>query len=123
VSLHPIPPFLAAIAANGAVSPWYKLSAGVREQIVLVSALTLVTLFIVVWALLFRKRRRRRSHRSSPTLARSAIASNVQRHGDPSPKRRKWRRRRGEERPRNPTLAETRGLPRLRSEGSSEAQL
>ncbi len=107
---------LAALSGRDAVSPWQKLTPALREQITVATALTAVIGLLVLWALFFRKRRHR-SHRGSPVLSRAAPGGNGQVRT-----RRKWRRRRGRERPLNPTLAESRGLPEMRPERGSEAR-
>ena len=103
-------------------NPWYRLSISFRQQLVFLGSLAVVSALVWLWALFFRKRRRRRSRHYSPGIARSSAPSNGQRQIFSRSKRRKRRRRRGEERARNPTLAETRGLPAIRSQGRSGAE-
>jgi len=81
------------------------------ELLVLIGAVLLVALAVMIWAVAFRKKRKRtrlyhRHHRSS---AESAASANSEKRSPGS-----RRRREGRERPRNPTLAETGGLPPVR---------
>ena len=81
------------------------------ELLVLIGAVLLVAVAVMIWAVAFRKKRKRtrlyhRHHRSS---AESSAAENS---GETTPGSRRRRQRR--ERPRNPTLAETGGLPPVR---------
>ena len=79
---------------------WQKANQGMRDALLVAGAAILVTTAIVLWAVFIRKRKRR------PEYHEPAARS------EPKPeKRRKWRRRRKDHRPRNPTLAETGGLP------------
>ena len=99
-----------------------SLSPGARDAVVIFGALGMVALVTVIWAAYFRKKpreRKRRGHRSGGM----ALAVSVPKATEPAPAggdrvRRKWRRSRGSHRPRNPTLAETRGLPPLRDAGT-----
>jgi hypothetical protein len=84
---------------------WHGMDAGVQEILAILGGVGLVTLLAVVWAIYFRKRRRRRS------------SVQPARPHDIAPKRR--RRLRHELRRRNPTLAETGGLPPAREEGAA----
>ncbi len=111
-----------AASGDEGVSIWYKMSDAAREWILILTALTLVTLLALGWAIFLRKRRSLRSHHSHEWIDDSAAAN------DEDSKlilknRRKWRRRRRDHRPRNPTLAETGGLPPVRSEGPRETPL
>jgi len=81
------------------------------ELLVLIGAVLLVAIAVMIWAVAFRKKRKRtrlyhRHHRSS---AESAASENSGKRSQGS-----RRRREGRERPRNPTLAETGGLPPAR---------
>ena len=82
-----------------------------KEILVLIGAVLLVAIAVMIWAVAFRKKRKRtrlyhRHHRSS---AESATSENYGKRSQGS-----RRRREGRERPRNPTLAETGGLPPAR---------
>jgi len=107
-----------------------------REVMIVTGAAAGVTLLVVVWAVYFRRRRRHHSHHShhhhhhhhpSPQPAENdlAVDETASETGvdssEPHRHRRRRRRRRREHRPRNPTLAETGGLPPLRSEQPPES--
>ncbi len=103
------------------LASWRLSDPAMRERLMVFGAMGLVTLLVVLWAIFLRKKRRKHHshhhehHHSSrpaeaPEAAKEASASS-------SPeKRRRWRRSRRRHRPRNPTLAETGGLPPLRPE-------
>jgi FtsZ-interacting cell division protein ZipA len=98
-------------------SHWMGLT--LKELLILLGAVTIVTLFLVVWAVYLRKTPHQHSHRhySYPEGDQQNKSSSVTESEDLDEKRyRRKRRRRREHRPRNPTLAETGGLPPLRSE-------
>ncbi len=86
----------------------------------LFAALTLVTVAATVWAVFWRKKRRqhRRYHRDSvQSTETSASPASVEGGGaEVNARRHRKHRRRREHRPRNPTLAETGGLPPARNE-------
>ena len=95
-----------------------------KEVLILFGALGGVTLMAVLWAVYFRKVSRRHSqhhhHHHSPG-SEPAVApesdSSISGSGVSGDRRyRRKRRRRRDHRPRNPTLAETGGLPPLRPE-------
>ncbi len=109
-------PLLAALFGDGAVNPWYKLSDSTREHVVVVGILIGATLALFAWVLLFRKRHHSSHHHHSHRG--SHPAPNPESVGALAHKPRKRRRRRPH-RPRNPTLAETGGLPPLRTPGPS----
>ena len=121
-------PFLAQvnISFDEAFSGWKKMSSGMREFLTIAGAISLVTLIMFVWAIFIRKRgKRRRAQSQKPsqprTLAQAAATPGQNGAGNLVPKqqhrRHRRRRRRREHRPRNPTLADTGGLPPIRSEG------
>ena len=96
-------------------------SPATRERFLVFGALCLVTLLLILWALFIRKKRRRRRkhHHSHHRSSQTAEALEAPKD-DPLPaapeQRRRSRRSRRRHRPRNPTLAETGGLPPLRPE-------
>ncbi|HLH57485.1 MAG TPA: hypothetical protein VKY92_28150 [Verrucomicrobiae bacterium] len=114
-------PFLAQTVIPTDVLPgaWHWMGLTLSELLVLLGAVALVTLGLIVWAVYIRKPPRQHSHRyryptGQPTPADANAVSETE---DGSGKRyRRKRRRRREHRPRNPTLAETGGLPPLRAE-------
>lgn len=93
-----------------------------KELLILFGALAAVTLLLVLWAVYFRKRSRSHSHHhhhhgDSPEATNPVNDSLASASGVSGDRRyRRKRRRRREHRPRNPTLAETGGLPPVRSE-------
>jgi hypothetical protein len=105
--------------------PRYTLGPSTRNYLIVFGAVCVVTVLAVVWAVYLRKRRRRRSghhgyHHSSESQ-RGRITSSRQDQSEPvTGTRRRWRRRRRPHRPRNPTLAETGGLPPVREERPPE---
>src|SRR5256885_15970897 len=94
------------------VRRWRTMTPAARDRVVILGALAFVTLLVVIWAVVFRKRKPdSHSHRHSYEYPRAT-------EGDPDSKahkRRKWRRQRRPHRPLNPTLAQTGGLPPIRS--------
>jgi len=110
-------------------APWQKMDSTTRDILIILGAVALVTVFILLWAVIFRsKRKRQRRHhhhhhhshdahtetRAETTSMRETTSEPE--HAEESGSRRKRRRhRRREHRPRNPTLAETGGLPPLRT--------
>jgi hypothetical protein len=116
------PVLLAGVNADNAVREWTPSSSSTIEGVVIFGSLILVTLIVFGWVVFFRTRGHRRhshSHRHSPGPAANAPAA-----GSPGKKsfwraRRQHRRRHGEDEPlpRNPTLAEERGLPPVRKDG------
>jgi type VI protein secretion system component VasK len=103
-------------------TPWYKLGPSFRNYLAICGAIALVTLLAVLWAVYLRKRKRRHSRRPHSNDRREgAPPAQQDQQGEPAAgKRRRWRRRRRDHRPRNPTLAETGGLPPLREERPPE---
>ena len=101
---------------------WHSPSGSTREVLLVLGAIITVTSVLLVWARYFRKRRRHHSHHHHhhhPSTDTSASGTTTAESGQES-RRRRRRRRRREHRPRNPTLAETGGLPPARSDTSSE---
>jgi len=100
---------------------WHWMGLTLKELLILLGAVALVTSMLLVWAVYFRKRPRAHSHHHhhhhSHNQTNSSDSTN-QSNGEEGGQRRyrRKRRRRRDHRPRNPTLAETGGLPPLRSE-------
>ncbi len=95
-------------------SPWSRASGSGRELLIIILAVASVTLLLLLWATFIRKRPRH--HLSRWVIEEATPADPENGH-----KRRKWRRRRRGHRPRNPTLAETGGLPPARVEQPPES--
>ena len=106
------------LAVEETLPPRGPVTPAMRETLIVIGAILLVALGLLIWAGAVRKKRRRRStphrphyHQDSPDRsaegdAEAPLSSHSHRR----------RRRRREHRPRNPTLAETGGLPPIRSE-------
>jgi ABC-type nickel/cobalt efflux system permease component RcnA len=122
--MSPIPSFLAASTLADLMGPSRPLSPLAYEFLLFFGAVVLVTLLALIWAaFLRRKRRRQHSHHhehrhSSPSMETSMDANDADAPARPEKRRR--RRHGRQHRPRNPTLAETGGLPPIRPEDPSE---
>lgn len=108
-----------------AFAGWRAANSSALGGIILICAIGLVTVLVLVWAAFFRKRRKRRRshhhshHRSGEEDAASpAPVEEVEAPAvvPPPPERRRHRRSRHRHHARNPTLAETKGLPPVRPE-------
>ena len=119
-----IPIFLADAELQEVLASWRINDAATREHLAIFTAIGLVTVLLLIWVIFVRKKRRRQHahHHSS----RSAVALETSRDEDSpsrSGKRRRRRRSGRKHRPRNPTLAETGGLPPPRPDFPAEPQL
>jgi hypothetical protein len=89
------------------------MSAEMEEILIVLAAIILVTLIIVIWILYFRKPQRhehhhhKTGHREHSKEISDEGKMRVRKH---------YRQRRRERRPMNPTLAQTGGLPPIRSQ-------
>lgn len=113
-----IAPVSRAKVAFGAMTTLKSISASLGERTTMLTALGGVTVLLLGWAVFIRKPRRRRSsyrYPSNQTQVRSASTNGA---ADGPPRR---RRRRRQHRPRNPTRAETGGLPPVRPEEPQES--
>jgi hypothetical protein len=118
-------PFLAQPLPLEIVPRWDGLSSTTRELLAVAAAGVLVGLAGLLWAAFIRKHRRHSQHHShhhhhAPPPEASAVAGSTATSDGLPRKRRKWRRRRRDHRPRNPTLAETGGLPPARPDPPTE---
>ena len=86
------------------------------ELVVVIGAAILVSLLVILWTIFFRKKPRR--HRG--TFYNSPSSGSNSSNADSQSSSGSRRRRRRKERPRNPTLAETGGLPPLRNSNPPE---
>jgi hypothetical protein len=95
-----------------------ELTRGGKERLIILGVVLFVTVLIFLWALAFRKPRRRHSRRHSQTPV-SLKRYRREQHEDEgllALLRPKHRRHKHRFHHRNPTLAETGGLPPARSE-------
>jgi len=95
----------------------------IKEVLLLLGAVAVVTLVLLLWAVYLRKRPRQHlhhhhhhQHRHHSEEESAGLNSTDSGSGNGEKRYRRKRRRRLEHRPRNPTLAETGGLPPLRTE-------
>ncbi len=125
--MSPIPFFLAAAETEHGVSPWHLLDPGTLEWLLIFGAVAVITLLAMLWAAFFRKEHRRghshrrhhSRHQSSERVETEASQTSPDTPSSPekhSRSRRSRRRRHHHHYARNPTLAETGGLPPVRSE-------
>jgi FtsZ-interacting cell division protein ZipA len=120
-------PFFLADAYGGTImASWRSQGSAVRGIILVVGAIGLVMLLVLTWAVFFRKRRRRRKyhHEHHHSSRPDEVPEVLKDEEFPSPHERRRHRRhsRHKHRPRNPTLAETGGLPPIRPQGPPEPQ-
>ena len=111
-------PLFADVELDEVVIGWQRLAPEVQDTLLVVGALVLAGLAAFIWAAFlrtYRKRKHRHSHHANPSAAH--VETREEEH---TSRGRKWRRRRREHRPRNPTLAETGGLPPIRSDESPD---
>ncbi len=95
------PGLISPLFALGSFADQWRQMSSTRHQLIIgLVILALITFAAAIWALFIQ----------APSENRRARGQ-VRREGEPHRKRRKWKRRRREHRPRNPTLAETGGLP------------
>jgi len=103
-----------------------KMDSTTRDILIILGAVAVVTLFVLFWAVALRSRKRRHHshhhhhhHHREPAAEPSQPLESETPEEEPreetGSRRRRRRHRRREHRPRNPTLAETGGLPPLRS--------
>lgn len=106
---------------------WYlvylKLTPQTKERLLLLAALSVVVLIAVLWAIMSRRSRQRAARRQEQrNRRRSLVKRTAQGVSELREYVRQRTRRRKRAHKRNPTLAETGGLPPVRSETSSGAQ-
>ena len=127
--------FADALSLEQVLQSWRTVPPGLRGTLIVLAAIGVLVVCIVGLVVYFSKpRRRHHRHRHhhhrhhherqeeqqpSPDSASDSTADT----GEEEPSRRhrrKWRRRRREHRPLNPTLAETGGLPPVRTGGTPD---
>ena len=103
---------LSLFEPDGPISGAGPMSQVMKERLIILGAVLLVSLALLGWAWISRKKRRRSARREERHRRRSMFQN--ARKGVSEIKEMvqdRKRRRRREHRPRNPTLAETGGLP------------
>jgi hypothetical protein len=97
--------------APGLSEDWWKQVAPSRNEFgLLFAAAGLITVLALIWAIFIRKRENDRPSRYSYPHVAAAVRTDNPSTGDAGRQRRRKRKRR-----RNPTLAETGGLPPIRN--------
>jgi hypothetical protein len=93
-----------------------QMSSVLKERLIVLGAVMVVLLIVLAWAVLFRRKRLRAARRSDRRHRRQSFARNaakgmseIKKLATENPPGRRRRHR-----PRNPTLAETGGLPPVR---------
>jgi len=109
------------------LAAWRISDPATRERLMIFGAIGLVTALALLWAIFLRKKRRRRhshQHAHHHSTGPAEVPESPKDGGPPVPeeKRRRHRRSRRRHRPRNPTLAETGGLPPIRPEAAPESE-
>jgi type VI protein secretion system component VasK len=125
--MRTIPLLLADSDIDQVWSFWRFMDPTTRGGLIIFGTIGLVTLLAALWAIFLRKRRRQRrshhhAHRPSSQPVKTSEAPNDEDAPSPPEKRRHRRRSGRRHRSRNPTLAETGGLPPIRPEGPPEPQ-
>jgi FtsZ-interacting cell division protein ZipA len=125
--MNTIPVFLADVDSQDPLAWWRLTNPAFRERLIIFGAIGLVTLLVLLWAAFIRSKRRRRHshhHRHHHTQRPAEVPAASQNEDVPASPEKRRRRRHSHHghRPRNPTLAETGGLPPIRSESPPEAE-
>ena len=95
------PGFVIAQVSLGSLATQWRQMSSLRQQVIVgLILLGILAFAAVLWALFIHTPSERRRARGK-----------ARRETEPHHQRRKWKKRRREHRPRNPTLAETGGLP------------
>ena len=108
--------FLFAAVVNPFTDPMLRMRSAIpalKERMILLFAILVIALVVLGWSVIFAKSRRRAERRAERQKRRRAFNRNapvVER-----PPVESGKRRRRKHRPRNPTLAETGGLPPIRT--------
>jgi FtsZ-interacting cell division protein ZipA len=96
-----------------------RMSTAMKERLIVLGAVMVVTLMVLGWAILFRRKRRRAARRADRHHRRQSFTKNSSQGMAETNKSVAEHRRRRHHRPRNPTLAETGGLPPVREDTPS----
>jgi hypothetical protein len=110
-----------------ALASWRFLDPATRGIVLIFGSIGVVTLAVLTWAVFFRKkgrRRRKHHHEHSHSPRPDEVPEILKDEGFSSSQERRRHRRhsRRRHRPRNPTLAETGGLPPVRQDSPPEPQ-
>jgi hypothetical protein len=92
----------------------------INEYLILFGAVFAIALILLFWAAYIRKPGRHHSRHHHSRAREEGAAASRSSAGDDSEKHHHHHRRRRHEYPRNPTLAETGGLPPVKPEQSSD---
>jgi len=126
--MNTVPVLLAGIDPEDPLAWWRLSNPALLEGILIFGAVAVVTLLLLIWAAFVRSKRRRRHshhhhrHHHSPSVTEVQPTSQNEESPALPEKRRRRRHSHHHHRPRNPTLAETGGLPPIRSEEPPEAE-
>src|SRR6185369_4336793 len=94
-------------------------NATLRQILIVLASLAALSFGLLLWVAFVRKQKRRssgHSHRSHRTTAASEAPAAGEKESEPRRRRHRHRRRRSSRFPQNPTLAQTGGLPPIRSD-------
>ena len=119
-----MPVFFAGLMDDDPLPGFGPMSPIMKERLIVFGAMILVLLVVLGWAVLFRGHRRRSARREDRRRRRHSFTKNAAKGVAEIREyvKKRQRRRRREHRPRNPTLAETGGLPPVRDEGDQAPQ-
>jgi hypothetical protein len=100
---------------------WQKMSASTKDGVMIFGVLMVMTIVLIIWAAFIRSRRRRKRQYHYRRSRPEAVERRPDKPetGASQSGRRRFRRRRREHRPKNPTLAETGGLPPVRDDSGN----
>jgi len=112
---------LAATSVDDLFPPSTRSSASTAplffQVMILLGTVGVLTVILVCWAVYFRKRKKESSRSVAPLVL-------VEEEESPTGNlRRKFKKRRREHKPRNPTLAETGGLPPAKTDKTDQSSL
>ena len=94
-----------------------------KDFLVIIATGLALGLLLLLWARYYIKRKKRRHHHDRKEVSPSLSASDPELEEESHHHSRRRRKRRRDHRPRNPTLAETGGLPTTKTEPSSNPPL
>jgi len=118
--MNPSPGLLAVeIVPGSGVEPQFKLTTGIRDGLIILGVVLVLTALLLAWAMVIRKPRRRHGSHRSPEPEPNLVRYRHEQHEDQgvlSLLKPKHRRRKRRFHHRNPTLAETGGLPPPRTD-------